>query len=437
MSEPFSDKEKTNMDTVLQYSRSTMPFIEEDDGVVTKTEREPSPMFEPEKTLKRSRSTESVVDTKRAKYSADENLAAHNVPVSYSGGPVEPYVYPQEYDYERHEPVPALATTTEHHRRAESNLPRVLRGMIVPALAPHREQDDEMANFHKCFQENAKVPSASPMWLALVGDPGVGKSTLFGYLAGVLGLSSTGNGSESLTQSPLVFFKSRNKETFVMVVHIRHRKGIMLRMKKCFQDLIKWASIAEDERDLEENELISSNADAAQAHLQRLFPDREEYGSLSDVEEMLRKKNLLSGGDYTAILNELDNDVSSRILEEGFDWEQRQKNMSAINVHDLQTKIKRYTDRGDLAPIITSIDVGIHSSFLAQGIKISDLPGIQDTNTYTRQTALDGFEQCPRVIVVGEMKRCLSKQDLEFYLKKATREKGTGNVWLVLRGREV
>lgn len=183
--------------------------------------------------------------------------------------------------------------------------------------------------------------------------------------------------------------------------------------------------------------MISCNADAAQAHLNRLFPDREEYGSLSDVEEILRRKKLLSGGDYTTILSELDNDVSSRIHEEGFDWKQGQKNMFAINVPELQSKIRRYTDRGDLAPVITSIHIGIHSSFLAQGIKISDLPGIQDTNTYTRQTALDGFEQCPRVIVVGEMKRCLSKQDLEFYLKKAVREKGAGNVWLVLRGREV
>ncbi|KAK6004230.1 hypothetical protein QM012_009080 [Aureobasidium pullulans] len=436
MSEPFSDKERSDMDAALRSSRSAGPFIEEDDGIVAKTERHASPLFEPQNILKHSLSTDRFGDTKRAKLSADEPPAILDGPISYSGGPVKPYVYPEKYDYEIHEPVPALITTTEHHRRAEANLPHVLLDMVVPALAPHREQDDEMDNFHKFFTTNAKIPSASPMWLALVGDPGVGKSTLFGYLAGVLGLSSTGSGSESLTQSPLVFFKSRNKETFVIIVNIRHQHGIMLRLRRCFQDLIKWAYIAEDEREIEENEMVSSNADAAQAHLNRLFPEREEFGSLSDVEEMLRRKNLLSGGDYTTILSELDNDVRSRILEEEIVFKQRQKTMTAINVHDLQTKIKRFTDRGDLAPIVTSIHIGIHSSFLAQGIKISDLPGIQDTNIYTRQTALDGFEQCPRAIVFGEMKRCLSKQELEFYLKKAVREKGTGNVLLVLRDRE-
>ncbi|KAH0042657.1 hypothetical protein KCU96_g2819, partial [Aureobasidium melanogenum] len=436
MSEPFSDKEKSNMDTALQSSRSAMPFIEEDDSIVTKTERDASPLFETEKTLKRSHSIERIIDTKRTKHSAEETPTTLDGPVSYSGGPVEPYVYPEKYDYERHESVPALVTTTQHHRRAEANLPRVLRGMIVPALAPHREQDDEMANFHKCFEENAKVPSVSPMWLALVGDPGEGKSTLFGNLSGVLGLSSTGKGSESLTQSPLDFFKSRNKETFVIVVNIRHQNGIKVRLRRCFQDLIKWASIAESEREIDDNEMVSSNAEAAQVHLSRLFPDRDEYGSLTDVEDMLRKRNLLSGGDYGPIVAELDNDVRSRILEESFDWKQLQKTMTAINAHDLQSKIRRYTDRGDLAPVVTSIQIGIHSSFLAQGIKISDLPGIQDTNTYTRQTALDGFERCPRVIIVGRMTRCLSKQNLEYYLKKAVREKGAGNVWLVLRDRE-
>lgn len=40
MSEPFSDNEKSSMDTALQSSRSTMPFIEEDEEVGTKIKTE-------------------------------------------------------------------------------------------------------------------------------------------------------------------------------------------------------------------------------------------------------------------------------------------------------------------------------------------------------------------------------------------------------------
>ncbi|KAI5207636.1 hypothetical protein AUEXF2481DRAFT_26343 [Aureobasidium subglaciale EXF-2481] len=440
MSDPFSDMEKLEVSTTMP-PRPAMPFGEENVEVESEVKMEnvqdSSSLFEPQTSAKRPIKDEDTPEAKRTKCSNNNESFSAEVPFSYSGDPVRIYAYPEKYDYAIHEVVPKLEVNSNYHRWAEQNLPRVIRQKIIPKILPFVGEDDEMKNYHTFFSANQKTPMPEPMWCSLVGDPGTGKSTLMSHLAGIRNLASSGNSSESMTQSPMVFSYSTGQANFEIKVVIRYKGSIKSVLRTCFQDLIKWFKLSEVERSDDDNDLVREAADAAQEYLNRLFPENEDVTSLPDIEDMMQKKGLLAGGDPDPIISKLHTDVLGRIHEQGFDWESRSKTMTAESLLDMSNKIKPFTERGDLAPIVTSIQIGVHSSFLAQGIQISDLPGIRDTNTHTSQVALDGFEKCPRTIVVGDVVRCLSKPELAYYLSKAVREKGAGNVWLVLRGKEI
>lgn len=160
-----------------------------------------SPLFEPRTSSKRSITDDETPDSKRTKLA--------DVQVSYSGNPLKPYVFPEQLNYLDHEPMAKLEVNSKRHIRNEQNLPRVIRGMVVPTIAPLVGEDDEMKNYHGFFRKNEKVPMPPSMWCSLVGDPGMGKSTLLSHLSGIKGLSSSVSLRPSIWERMLMFVLHR------------------------------------------------------------------------------------------------------------------------------------------------------------------------------------------------------------------------------------
>ncbi|KAH0370096.1 hypothetical protein KCU65_g2874, partial [Aureobasidium melanogenum] len=78
-----------------------------------------------------------------------------------------------------------------------------------------------------------------------------------------------------------------------------------------------------------------------------------------------------------------------------------------------EVKNARFAERGAFAPLVSSIRTKLYSPLLAVGIEFADLPGYTDTNIHRRKTSMAYSVNCPKVILVSGLSRCLTTPELE------------------------
>lgn len=193
MSEPFSDKQKSNMDTALQSSRSAMPFIEEDEEIGTKIKTEDASQKRPrEEEDARGMlifpsitiSTNKSLDVKKPKEMYyDEELA-------YGGEPVEKYNGGIPYNFNIHECLPKHQVNMPHHKKNFNFHGKKLSQPLLAELEKYTAQDDELKNFYNNFAKKRIFPKPGAIRYGLIGPTGAGKSTLINTLNSVGSLST-------------------------------------------------------------------------------------------------------------------------------------------------------------------------------------------------------------------------------------------------------
>ncbi|KAH0341046.1 hypothetical protein KCU81_g6508, partial [Aureobasidium melanogenum] len=442
MSEPFSDKEKSNMDTALQSSRSAMPFIEEDEEVGTKIKSEvnieandrQSPLFEPHASVKRTAGDDmSSVDSKKPK------IFTASGPRAYGGGPVRQYIPGMEYKYSKHEAVPQLEVHSKHHQDAMEHFLYCMREVALPALSPYKDEDKSVNDTVQWLEKNANVPAIPPTLFALTGNSGSGKTTTLNNVLGMSGLANADAAMESVTQNPQIFNHGTRDSMFLVEVLFLNGRAIKNLIKRCLIDLVAYVrSISGDEAE-EENDYIRDSAESSKQVFDDLFSHQDGLKSLDDVEEFLEAKSLLPGdGEQISdsAVDALYQQIVDRAASEGIDLDMRKLRYTAGNKGELHAKNTRFAERGAFAPLVSSIRTKLYSPLLAMGIEFADLPGYTDTNIHLRKTSMAYSVNCPKVIFVADLSRCLTTPELERSLRDTIKLKGAENVCLVLRGKE-
>ncbi|KAG9758394.1 hypothetical protein KCU73_g3918, partial [Aureobasidium melanogenum] len=442
MSEPFSDKEKFNMDTALQSSRSAMPFIEDDEDLSTNIKSEvkneanghQSPLFEPHVSVKRAAEDDmSTMDSKKPK------IFTESGPRAYGGGPVRQYVLGMQYRYSKHEAVPQLEVHSKHHQDAVEHFLFSLREVALPALSPYRDEDKSVNDTVEWLEKNANIPAIPPTLFALTGNSGSGKTTTLNNVLGMSGLANADASMESVTQNPQIFNHGTQDAMFLVEVLFINRRAIENLIKKCVKDLVDYVkSISGDEAD-EENDYIRDSAEASKQVFDDLFSHQDGLKSLDDVEDFLEARDLLPHGDEEITdeaVDSLHKQIRDRASLEGIDLDQRRLIFTAGNIGELHAKTARFSERGAFAPLVSSIRTKTYSHLLAMGIEFADLPGYTDTNIHLRKTSMAYLVNCPKVIFVADLSRCLTTPELEKSLRETIKLKGAENVCLVLRGKE-
>ncbi|CAD0091771.1 unnamed protein product, partial [Aureobasidium mustum] len=443
MSEPFSDKEKYNMDIALHPSRSAMPSLEEYEPVGAKIKDEVknevngphSPLFEPQVSAKRTvEDAMSTVESKKPKIFT-ESFG----PRAYGGGPVRQYILGKPYNYSRHETVPQLEVNSQHHQDAIEHFLFSLKEVALPALSPYRDEDKSVNDTVEWLEKNANIPATPPTLFALTGNSGSGKTTTLNNVLGMSGLANADASMESVTQNPQIFNHGTQDAMFLVEVLFINGRTIENLIKKCVKDLVDYVrSISGDDGE-EENDYIRDSAEASKQVFDDLFSHQDALKSLDDVEEFLEARDLLHQDDEEiadATVDSLHKQIRDRASLEGIDLDQRRLRFTAINLGELHAKTAKFSERGAFAPLVSSIRTKTYSHLLAMGIEFADLPGYTDTNIHLRKTSMAYLVNCPKVIFVADLSRCLTTPELEKSLREIIRLKGAENVCLVLRGKE-
>ncbi|KAH0279039.1 hypothetical protein KCU91_g2025, partial [Aureobasidium melanogenum] len=436
MSEPFSDKEKSNMDTALQSSRSAMPFIEEDDDVDTKIKSEvkntsngcQSPLFEPQISTKRTAEDDMfIVDFKKPKIFAEPD------PRAYGGGPVRPYTPGTPYNYLRHEPIPELEINSERHLKAVQTFRFNAEEVVIPAVSPYKDEDKTINDAHGWFELNKGVPVLPPTRFAIIGRSGSGKTSTLNSLLGKPNLAEADAAEESVTQTNQLFNHAIQNEAYVVEVLFLNGRAIKSLIVDSINALtIYVARVAEGEP--EELGLVRSSAETGKQVVRDLFFHEEELESLDDAEEFLEKRNIHPQDDgkiSDETAESLYQELRQRAASEGINLDERSYRFAAKDVPDLRAKTARFSERGGFAPIVSVIRTKLYSPLLAQGIEIADLPGSSDINEHLRKTSHNYSKHCQKVIFVADSSRCMSTPETDETLMKLIKRRFAENVCLV------
>ncbi|KAG9516360.1 hypothetical protein KCV07_g6872, partial [Aureobasidium melanogenum] len=425
MSEPFSDKEKSNMDTALQSSRSTMPFIEEDDDVGTKIKTEDA-------SQKRPREEDDARDVKKPKEMYyDEELA-------YNGKPVQKYDGEIPYNYNVHERLPQHEVNSAHHKRNINFHGKTLSQSLLAELEKYRRQDQELEGFLKNFIRKNEFRKPGAIRFGVIGNTGTGKSTLINLLLSAGSLSTVSAASKSCTQVAIILANALQEgKNFIIFVSIFHVATITNLLSHCLSDIMAFVLASEEERKEPDFLDTREDANAALIVLKNLIPSRKaEFRTLKEAERYLTNNPLVQQNDTSKLLIELLDLVKQRATAEGIDWENRWKHDTAVSAEDAKRKIETFSKQQGLAAIVNEITIRFSSALLAQGIELVDLPGLNDRNTIMREAAIQVLRRCHKIIVVTKMDRSVSDDSVKHLLDIAIKMKGVENVMLVIRGRE-
>ncbi|KAG9659229.1 hypothetical protein KCU95_g10251, partial [Aureobasidium melanogenum] len=385
MSEPFSDKEKSNMYTALHSSRLTMPFIEEDEDVTSKIKAEDdgrhSPLFEPQGVLKRN-----IEDTAPSSQVKKPKVFTQSGPRAYGGGPVRQYIPGKPYNYSRHETVPQLEVNSQHHLKSIENFLYNINEVVLPALLPYRDEDKSISDTVEWFEKHSSIPAIPPVRFAISGAAGSGKTSTLNNILGKPGLAT--------------------------------------------------ADYDETEG---EDEYIRESAESSRQIVDDLFSHQEGLKNLDYVEDFLESKNLLPQDEekaHDSAVDALYDEIKARATAEGVDWDNRSLELTAENIGELHAKTAKFSERGGFAPLVSSIRTKFYSPVLSMGIEIADLPGYTDTNFHLRKTSMAYSINCPKAIFVTRIDRCLTDPEVGRSLREIIRLKGAENVCLVISRKE-
>ncbi|THX18678.1 hypothetical protein D6D17_01980 [Aureobasidium pullulans] len=419
--------------------RSNMPSIEEDEKEV-KTEIKPeingraSPLFEPPASTKRDSDDEiSTSHVKRSKPSHDSG------PLAYGGGPVRQYVLGTPHRYSRHSAMPDLEVNSKHHRQAEDNFLFNMKQVAIPAIAPYIREDKSLSEALEWLEKNARIPATPPTRFALIGASGSGKTSVFNNIMGVPDLANSDSSGQSVTQNPQIFNHGTQNEPYAVEVLFLNARAIKNLIFKCISDLIAFVKLSGGGDTEDELEYVRQSAEAGRQVIHDLFYHKGGLPSIDDAEDFLEGKSLLSQNDETiseSAVEGLYNEVVRRAESGGIDLDKRSLRFTAGNVDELRAKAARFAEREGFASIVSSIRTKLHSSLLALGIELADLPGYTDTNTHLRKTSMNYLINCPKAIFVAEMNRVTTTPELEKSLRDTIKLKGAENVILVVTSKE-
>ncbi|KAG9848357.1 hypothetical protein KCU98_g5469, partial [Aureobasidium melanogenum] len=438
MSEPFSDKEKSNMDTALHSSRLTMPFIEEDEDFTSKIKAEDdgrhSPLFEPQGVLKRN-----IEDTAPSSQVKKPKVFTQSGPRAYGGGPVRHYIPGKPYNYSRHETVPQLEVNSQHHLKSIENFLYNIKEVVLPALLPYRDEDKSISDTVEWFEKHSSIPAIPPVRFAISGAAGSGKTSTLNNILGKPGLATADCAMKSVTQNPQIFNHGVQKAMFRVEVLFHNSRTIQNLVEKCVTDLITFFKSTTDDETEGEDEYIRESAESSRQIVDDLFSHQEGLKNLDYVEDFLESKNLLPQDDekaHDSAVDALYDEIKARATAEGVDWDNRSLELTAENIGELHAKTAKFSERGGFAPLVSSIRTKFYSPVLSMGIEIADLPGYTDTNFHLRKTSMAYSINCPKAIFVTRIDRCLTDPEVGRSLREIIRLKGAENVCLVISRKE-
>lgn len=359
--------------------------------------------------------------------------------LSYSDKQIEDYVVGEAYDHTRHERCPNVANAHPSFAAAKR---MVFAGMIElhKTLVPYAENDGQISHLAQNAREHAPSVKSMPIKFAIVGQTGVGKSSLLNNIAGIR-IAKHGATGDICTQVAQVFGSSAaGTSVYSSRIHFLSDADVCSRFKKLLQAIRVHANLDPGESDDKaEVDVLRWDSDDAQESLSTLFAELGVFGFLSnrkDAEKHLQGKDDKFIENLAKQMVKSSHGVIQQSKVNHVEDAPTETFLEAASLENLQVLLEPFT-QGICTQLVDTIHTNIPSGLLYNGAVLGDTPGTEQRNDELPATNNHFVSSCGSVIVVADGACIVEDRSLEELIKKYIRQKGLRNVCLVVTKKDL
>ena len=289
------------------------------------------------------------------------------------------------------------------------------------------------------LKAHSKFQTPSPKTIGLLGDSGVGKSSLINSLLSTPGLALTDAGSRACTNNTIEYCYRFDNQTrpYAICIYFLEAKERRRMIRQHFRD---YALHKQSDQDMDSNEFQLSfmRSQTAVETFQTLFRDRDEFADQTRIHEFLDSATMSS---RDARLSKLLDWIEELLSE--YDLVDDVLRLSAGTPAELSKVIEPFVKTPASAsedsippspwPIVHRVKIGLDSALLGEGLIIADVPGISDTNRTRVTNAFRYLRQCEFLLVCGNIARIETNPEVLSQLTKAFRTHGSNKALIATK----
>ena len=346
------------------------------------------------------------------------------------------------YSPETDDPTPSLQSYSPHFRQARTASEEVADG-LNDIFTRSSCSDHDIAEFGKRLKKQSRFRPPKPVVIGLLGDSGVGKSSLINSLLSMIGIAITGAGSRACTNNTIEYSYCFENQMAPFEIHVYFKdfKERCETLKGLLQRYVMHQQTALD-AGTEEFSHSFMEAESALEIFQTMFRDYDEFSNDKNSRRFL--------GDATISRNDLRLTKMCDWLEQLVSKYQPDNNVMRLEANtpvELSKKIEPFVRTPSVGfggsipsspwPIIQLVKIGLDSVILRDGLVIADVPGISDINRTRVNSAYQYLHKCDFLLVCANMPRVETNPGVMSQLTDAFRSHGGQKALIVTKADEV
>lgn len=314
------------------------------------------------------------------------------------------------------EPFPLHPAYYEEAARSQESLEAALD--VFDRITSGQISDrSDVKRINEKVVESRKLSAPPTFKIALIGDAGVGKSTLINSLLHIDKIAKTSAAGESCTAVAAEIRKALpdQKQPFKAVVRYREhveieeflRQQILSYQEYHFQD-----DDRENRKQLEEMRL---QAETCQRVLLALCQDHEGFRTVEEIHQSLQQDYDDSQDDTTRLHVTLTGWCVSQLLSKSEDAEGCYDEIEESNLEALQNEIEPFisSDGSGVWPLVKKIIIGVKGNRILDHLTIVDLPGISDSCQVRSNACQDVLRECDALWIVHKIDRIVTEKSVD------------------------
>ncbi|KAG9235237.1 hypothetical protein BJ875DRAFT_459547 [Amylocarpus encephaloides] len=307
-------------------------------------------------------------------------------------------------------PAETIPTTNQEQERNIQNAVKKGKALcisLVDSLKQSSLADNEESNLHAVIslaEELRDFQSPTEFAIGLVGDSGVGKSSLINSLLETESLAKAGGGGSACTTVVTEYRQKRDGDSATYTIEIESMKDELIQdiLRQSVIDYRRYHLLDRDASEMPDHvelEKLEKNAKFAWDTIIGAFGDRNDCSNLYFGNPRITTDEaigtLMSWKDD--IIWPQNNRITTHLVDDA---------SQCTSLIDDSLKALKW-------PLIEVVRVFLDAQVLKNGIVLVDLPGLRDVNAARVRITEDRLYQCDEVFVVTEIGRAVTNRSVE------------------------
>ncbi|KAI7480340.1 hypothetical protein KC357_g4002 [Hortaea werneckii] len=325
---------------------------------------------------------------------------------------------------ERGEPYPKLSAYDEAIPRIKYAYTGIAR-QVLSIIEKNPCDSAALAKFVAKAPDILCIPKPRPVKIALLGETGVGKSSLLNSVIDIPDVARAFGGGESCTCVAMEYrnaFLGQRKRFAAKVVYL-DKAGVISLIKDSvgsFYDFY-YSGKEPETLDLETYNQDRRRAETAIKTFCALFRKHAEFATTESAQEYFCR---MSEYDKSIVLAQLQEWCTEILEGESISSDASTEYLEADDQQTLTRLINTTLDsdfRSDgvcLWSLVKCVSIGIKGTRVLENVTIADLPGITDTDTLKVNNALDYMRDCQAIWIIAMVHRIITNPHVDDLLHR-------------------